>query len=138
MLQHDADADDAAQEAMVTIFARASDYDRTRAGAPWALAIAWYACRTLQKKRTRRREDLADAATDVPSESMPEEELEQQQLLAAAVSALDALSDTDRETLVATFWKEQQASASGATLRKRRERALDRLRTIFRRVYGLG
>jgi RNA polymerase sigma-70 factor (ECF subfamily) len=138
MLQHDADADDAAQDAMVTIFARVADYDRTRAGAPWALAIAGYACRTVRQKRVRRREDRDDVIADVPAASAPDQELEQQQVLAAAVAALDALSETDRETLLATYWEEHQASATGPTLRKRRERALDRLRSLFRRVYGLG
>lgn len=138
MLQHDADADDAAQDAMVTIFARVADYDRTRSGAPWALAIAGYACRTVRKKALRRREDRDDGLAELASGTLPDEELEQRQLLAAATAALDALSETDRETLLATYWEEHQASATGPTLRKRRERALDRLRGMFRRIYGLG
>jgi RNA polymerase sigma-70 factor (ECF subfamily) len=138
MLRHDADADDAAQDAMVTIFARVSDYDRTRAGLPWALAIAGYACRTTRKKRSRRREDLDHAVAEVAAPSQAEDALEQQQMLEAAVATLDVLSATDRETLLATYWEEHQASASGATLRKRRERALDRLRILFRSTYGLG
>jgi RNA polymerase sigma-70 factor (ECF subfamily) len=54
----------------------------------------------------------------------------------AAIAALGELSEADRETLIATFWDEA-ASVSGATLRKRRERALDRLKKTFRRLYGL-
>jgi len=46
------------------------------------------------------------------------------------------LSDSDRETLVATFWDEA-ASVQGPTLRQRRERALTRLRASFRKIYGL-
>ena len=42
---------------------------------------------------------------------------------------------TTFEDLVATLLDE--TTASGATLRKRRERALDRLRASFRRLYGL-
>jgi len=45
------------------------------------------------------------------------------------------LSDPDREVLVATF-ADESLSISGATLRKRRERALRRLRDAFRRLYG--
>jgi RNA polymerase sigma-70 factor (ECF subfamily) len=139
LLQHEADADDAAQDAMITIFARASDYDRRRAGMPWALAIAGFSCRTHRQKRARRREESDGAAhqlsTDSPS---ADEEIEKAELVAAAMGALDALTDVDRETLVATYWEERSASASGATLRKRRERALDRIRRIFRRFYGLG
>ena len=65
-----------------------------------------------------------------------EEELARQQLLTAAVEALGDLSVEDREVLLATFW-EEVASVSGATLRKRRERALKRLRDTFKRIYGL-
>ena len=67
----------------------------------------------------------------------PDEDAEQRDLVAAAMVALSSLSEVDRETLVSTYW-EEQASATGATLRKRRERALDRLRGLFRRMYGLG
>jgi RNA polymerase sigma-70 factor (ECF subfamily) len=49
---------------------------------------------------------------------------------------MSELAETDRETLLATFLDEA-TSVGGATLRKRRERALDRLRTSFRRLYGL-
>jgi RNA polymerase sigma-70 factor (ECF subfamily) len=58
-------------------------------------------------------------------------------LLRAALASLGELSELDKETLLATFWDEG-SSASGATLRKRRERALARLKASFRRLYGLG
>ena len=58
-------------------------------------------------------------------------------LVSAALTALGELSGMDRETLVATFWDEAPP-ASGPTMRKRRERALKRLRTAFRRLYGIG
>jgi RNA polymerase sigma-70 factor (ECF subfamily) len=53
----------------------------------------------------------------------------------AALTAMTELSELDQETLLASFL-EESATASGATFRKRRERALDRLRTAFRRLYG--
>jgi RNA polymerase sigma-70 factor (ECF subfamily) len=55
----------------------------------------------------------------------------------AARHALGELSPQDRETLVATFW-EEATNVTGATLRKRRERALTRLRDAFKRLYGIG
>lgn len=137
MLGNDADADDAAQDAMVTIFARVADYDRRRPGLPWALAVAAWSCRTVRKRRTRRREDGLAAAPVAVTDERPDDEAEQRDLVDAAMAALSSLSEVDRETLVSTYW-EEQASASGATLRKRRERALDRLRGLFRRMYGLG
>lgn len=135
LLRQDADAADAAQEAMQKILERASDYDRRRSAMPWAMAIAAWECRTIVRKRARRREVAVEGA-EHRSLFNPESELIQRDLEAAAVSVLGELSELDRETLISTFWGESP-SASGATLRKRRERALDRFRTTFRRLYGL-
>ncbi len=130
-----ADADDAAQQAMEKILTRASDYDPTRPALPWALAIAGWECRTLGRWRSRRRE-VSEAA--IPEHgAWPDLEFERRELGEAARRAMDELSLTDRETLMATFWHEA-AAVSGATLRKRRERALGRLRDAFRRLYGFG
>lgn len=137
MLGNDADADDAAQDAMVTIFARVGDYDRRRPALPWALAVAAWSCRTVRKRRVRRREEGLAAAPVAVAGERPDHDAEQRELVDAAMRALSSLSEVDRETLVSTYW-EEQASATGATLRKRRERALDRLRGMFRRIYGLG
>ena len=62
--------------------------------------------------------------------------LAQRELMQAAVAALGELSPEDQEALVATFW-EEATNVTGATLRKRRERALKRLRDTFKRLYGL-
>lgn len=136
LLNNEADAADAAQEAMHKVLERASDYDSDRPAMPWAMAIAGWECRTLARKRQRRREVAEDPGFERAGPH-PEEDFVEQDLIRAAVASLGELSDGDREALVATFWDEA-ASVSGATLRKRRERALDRLRKAFRRVYGLG
>jgi len=134
MLKHEADAADAAQQAMMKILERASEYDRRRPALPWALAIASWECRTVLKRRLRRRE-VADETVGTSTVGDEEEHI-QRQLVEAALAAMGTLSDLDKETLIATFW-EVSASAHGATLRKRRERAVDRLRAAFRRLYGL-
>lgn len=134
MLRNEADAADAAQQALEKILVRCSDYDRKRPALPWALAIAAWECRTLARKRTRRRELPEDVAPELGTDS--ENELTRRELVTAGIAALGELSAEDREVLVATFW-EEAASVSGATLRKRRERALKRLRDIFKRLYGL-
>jgi RNA polymerase sigma-70 factor, ECF subfamily len=134
MLKNEADAADAAQQALEKVLTRCQEYDRKRPALPWALAIAAWESRTLAKQRSRRRE--------LPDEQVPEpmvgseEDVAHQQLLSAAVGALGDLSEEDREALVATFW-EEAASVKGATLRKRRERALKRLRDTFKRLYGI-
>jgi RNA polymerase sigma-70 factor, ECF subfamily len=140
-LLHDpADAADAAQEAMQKILERApADYDPERPALPWALALAGWECRTLLRKRQRRRE-APEAASPEPATLHPEHEFVQRDLSRALREALGELSDLDRDSLLQTFWEraaEDPASGLPATIRKRRQRALARLRTAFRRLYGL-
>jgi RNA polymerase sigma-70 factor (ECF subfamily) len=135
ILKNEADAKDAAQQSMEKILARATDYDAKRPALPWALAISAWECRTLLRKRGRRKEASANSSKE-PATETTEEDLMRRNLTRAAVEAMGQLSDADRETLVATFW-EEVTNASGATLRKRRERALQRLRDIFKRTYGI-
>lgn len=134
LLKNDADAADAAQEAMQKILERASDYDKTRPALPWAMAIAAWECRTILRRRTRRRETYDAVPEAVRAHA--EAEYIGKELTNAALAALGELSEMDREALMATYW-DTASAVSGATLRKRRARALDRLRTAFRRIYGL-
>ena len=134
LLKNEADASDAAQEAMQKILERASDYDVSRPAMPWALAIAAWECRTLQRKRFRRREVLDDQEHDRAGDDQ-EEAIVKRELADAALAALGELSELDQETLLSTFADEAPA---GATFRKRRERALGRLRSTLRRLYGIG
>src|SRR5262245_57886815 len=50
------DAEDAAQDVLVKIFSRASEFDPARSALAWALGIASYEIRTIRKRRMRRRE----------------------------------------------------------------------------------
>lgn len=134
ILRNEADASDAAQQAMEKILARASDYDSRLPALPWALTIAGWECRTILRRRSRRRE-VPDEAPQAATEHA-EEGLARRSLVTAALAALDELSDTDRETLIATF-TDEPTTVSGATFRKRRERAVANLRIAFRRLYGL-
>ena len=137
LLTNEADASDAAQQAMEKILQRASDYDPKKSGTTWALAIAGWECRTILRRRSRRREvsdSLLSASADA-SENV-EGALAKRDLIDAALSALGDLSSADRDTLIATF-SDEAAAVAGATMRKRRERALGRLRVAFRRLYGL-
>src|SRR5436190_20458326 len=47
LLRHEADASDAAQQAMQKVLERASDYDPQRPALPWALTVAAWECRTF-------------------------------------------------------------------------------------------
>ena len=131
----EADAADAAQMAMEKLLERASEYDPKRPAMPWALAIAAWECRTLARRRSRRRETPEGEGPE-PAIEHAEATLEQRDLVRAALDALGELSPEDQEALIATF-TEEAASVGGATLRKRRQRALGRLKSAFRRLYGL-
>ncbi|MCA9612532.1 MAG: sigma-70 family RNA polymerase sigma factor [Sandaracinus sp.] len=139
-LENEADASDAAQQAMMKLMERASDYDADRPALPWALAIAAWECRTVLRRRARRREV---GASEMATEAMPgsttyelEPELVRRDLVRRALEAMNELSADDRATLAATFF-EESTDAAGATLRQRKARALDRLRAAMRRLYGL-
>jgi len=137
LLQSSADAEDAAQQAMEKILSRASEYDLSRPAQPWALGIAGWECRSLRKRTTRRRE-LSDEAAPDPRDARPgaDDALVERDLVAGAMAALGTLSSNDQETLLASYF-DRASAVSGATLRKRRERALDRLRVAFRRLYAI-
>jgi RNA polymerase sigma-70 factor, ECF subfamily len=132
MLRNDAEADDAVQQAMTKILERASDYDPKRPALPWALAIAAWEGKTILRKRGRRREApeaLAPELGGSDAELDAEQEMAARQLLTlalAAIEAIEQLSDIDRGVLEATFLDEP-AKSTGATVRKRRERAIVRL-----------
>lgn len=134
LLKNEADASDATQQAMAKIFERASDYDPSRPALPWALAIAAWECRTIRLRSIRRRE-VSDNALEDGAHDRGEDALLQRDLVTAALKAMGELSSTDRETLIATF-TDEGSDVLGATFRKRRERAVARLRTAFRRLYG--
>jgi len=135
-LGDEADAADATQEALQKVLERASDYDPARRALPWALALAGWECRTVARRRQRRRE-VPEAEAGVRPGADEEEAFAQRKLVEAAMAVMGTLSEQDRETLTATFW-EEAGPVAGATFRKRRERALTRLRQAFWRIHGLG
>ena len=73
-LASEADGEDAAQEAMVKLFARAASFDPGRDGLAWALTIAAWECRTARRRVGRRREAMLEeaAAAALPADGEPE------------------------------------------------------------------
>src|SRR5688500_5084991 len=90
LVKHDADGADAAQLAMVKVFERAADYDRTRPALPWALAIAAWECRTLKRWRQRRHEAPVEKADRIEVAG-GEQELVNRDLVRAALASLGEL-----------------------------------------------
>jgi RNA polymerase sigma factor (sigma-70 family) len=115
-----ADAEDAAQRALIRLFEQASDYDVSRDGLSWALEIAVWECRTLLKRRAREQAKRAEATEPLPT---PETLLERAQLERALSQTFSTLSASDRAALL--------DGLSGATWRKRRQRALVRLKALW-------
>ena len=119
-----ADGEDAAQAALVKIFARASEYDRERDAFPWALGITAWECRTLRRKRERRREQRG--VPDLPGEAGEAALI----LRLSADAVLGTLSPIDAETILSLATGRR--AAQGATFRKRLQRALARFRLAWR------
>jgi RNA polymerase sigma factor (sigma-70 family) len=134
-LASDQDAEDVAQEVFVRICSRITEFDRARDGLSWAFGIAGYEVMSQRRRQRRRRE-----VTDLPLEPYPdpgdsgEAALAQRQLLAALEQALGALTDDDRLMLGSVGGA--AAGVPAATHRKRKQRALERLRDVWRGLYG--
>ncbi len=135
-LGNEADAHDAAQLGLEKIFAQVATYDRNRSALAWCLAVVSWECRTMLRKRHRRREaSLVDATADVDPAPTPEERIIDAATLAALRAALEQLPPGDRETLEDAYFREL-AGAKTPAVRKRKERALERLRSIWRAIHG--
>jgi RNA polymerase sigma-70 factor (ECF subfamily) len=138
-LHHEQDAEDAAQEVFLRICSRISDFDRDRDGLSWAFGIASYEVMTHRRRQQRTRLTLDEAQVERhidPTES-PEESVIQSDILAALTQATGVLSEEDRVALeLAGAPHQLEFAVQGPTLRKRRQRALGRLRVIWRNLNG--
>jgi RNA polymerase sigma-70 factor (ECF subfamily) len=132
-----AESEDAAQESMLRIFSRASEFDPSRDALAWILGVAGWQIRTHRTRARRRREQ-----TDVGAErradraASPEEAAIARDLAVALDRALGQLPPGDAATLVA-YARGERPDVPGATFRKRVQRALGRLRARWRFDDGL-
>jgi RNA polymerase sigma-70 factor, ECF subfamily len=131
-----AEADDAAQAALMKIFARASEFDVAGDALRWVLGTAAYECKTLRQKQLRRREDAGVELDRASAEPSPEDTAIARDLQAAALEALGELRPRDIETLQAVM-QGTRPDVPSATFRKRLERALERLRSVWSSRHGL-
>jgi RNA polymerase sigma-70 factor, ECF subfamily len=129
-------AEDVAQEVLFRISSRISELDRTRDPLSWAFGIATFEIMTQRKRRQRRRETLVgDAMPDSPAAAQSvEDAVIQAEVQAALSEALGQLSPDDVEQLGLNG--PTRLGPATPAMRKRRQRALDRLRTIWRNIYG--
>jgi RNA polymerase sigma factor (sigma-70 family) len=137
MMHGDIDADDAAQEAMMKCFNQAASYDSQRPVLPWVLTISAWECRTMMQKRRRRREMVTENMPPSTS-TATNDDIMRRDLGDAVDAALSHLVPTDRAAVVAAFWQSDidENLPTTAVDRKRKQRALQRLRLIWRKLYG--
>ncbi|MBS2023016.1 MAG: sigma-70 family RNA polymerase sigma factor [Deltaproteobacteria bacterium] len=130
-------AEDAAQSALLKVFARAGEFDPARDALAWSFGVCVWECRTLRKSGQRRREEpLGDEALSLsdPARS-PHDDVELAQLIEAIESVAGTLRPDDR-ALVLLLARGDRPESASATFRKRVQRALDRLRCAWRLRHG--
>ncbi|MEQ8976340.1 MAG: sigma factor [Deltaproteobacteria bacterium] len=124
--------DDAAQLALIDVFENAHQYDPSRDALSWVLGITAYKCRTIEKKRQRRRWSDPPEHEPACDEPDPAAVAERADLLRAAKVILGEMSSHDAEAILASAGLVERPDVGGATYRKRLERALVR----FKRMWG--
>lgn len=131
------DAEDAAQQALMQVFARVSSYDPQRGPAlPWVLGIAAWEARSVRRRLARRREDplperpLASLGPD------PEGCAVQRSLDQALMQVVEGMSPMDRQTVLVMLEHQQRPPVAASTYRKRVQRALARLKIAFGGLHG--
>jgi RNA polymerase sigma factor (sigma-70 family) len=125
------ESQDAAQQALLALLSRASEFDPARDALAWALGIVAWEVRTVRRRKQRRREtsESADCVATGPS---PEEDAIARDLDSSVRTALDSLSEADAEALLAFAGSGPRPSIAPATFRKRVQRAVARFRDVWR------
>ena len=132
------EAEETAQETLVKIFLRAGEFDPSRSALAWALGIAAFEIRTVRRRRLRRREESSREGEleGIPGAGpTPEEEAMARDMERMLQEALGALRPEDAETL-RLYARGHRPAVAAATFRKRIERAMARLRGIWRTTDG--
>lgn len=137
LLGDGASAEDTAQEALMKVLGRIDEYDPARDALSWAFAITAFEARTVRKRTMRRREtDDGSLATAPALGADPEGSLVDAEIRFQIASAVDLLSEVDRAEIELYLGLAEADGPIGAAQRKRRQRALDRLKLIWRRLHG--
>ena len=126
------EAEDVAQEALLRVFSRASEFDRDRDALAWILGIAAWEIRTSRTRERRRREESLeedkhdrDAAYLSPEEAAVRRERDR-----LVGQALAALGPSDAATLQ-SYMSDERPAIAPATFRKRVQRAVERARALI-------
>lgn len=136
LLRNQADAEDAAQTAILKVFARIVDFDQTRDGLAWALGIAAFEARTILQKTRRRREDFAEPSRELQDiQPSAEELLIDHHARLTLTAVMGSLQQQDQLALAAILDPPELRSAPvDAAARKRKQRTIERLRAAWHRM----
>ncbi len=135
MLSTRADAEDAAQRALLKVFSRIADMDRTRDGVAWAVTIAAYEVMTTRRMSMRRREQGTDGLASMADERLlADEQMARDEMRAAVWATIGELPERDQEALAVML--DDRPVAGSETTRKRRYRALQRFRALWGKSNG--
>lgn len=131
------DAEDVAQETFLRICSRIADFDRSRDGLSWAFGIAKYEILTHRRRLQRRGEALDVTACTLAADPARSQEAEliAHELELAFEGVVGQLEPSDRAALGLED-VERRAGPVSTAARKRRQRAVERLRSLWRRLYG--
>ncbi len=135
-LRDEALALDAAQESMIRVFSRASEFARGAHVLPWFYAVCANEVRAIE----RRRGVLApnDAAPEEASgEASAEDQLQSAELHRALEHALASLDLESAEAISALLGESTKPEIAGATFRKRVSRAYAKLRILLGRYHAV-
>ena len=132
------EAEDLAQQALLKLFARIAEFDTSRDGVAWAFGIVVYEIKTLRRQEQRRRESPHDTVTEgiADTSQSPEALAIQADLSRALAAAIGQLSRDERAVLLPDDGAGQANPPSAAAHRKRRQRAVERLRAAWRRLHA--
>ncbi len=127
------EAEDAAQRALLQLFSKASCFDPKREALPWMLTFVINECRTVRTRRRRR--PMAELTAEPAGDAGPEEHLVRADLVRAVQDVVGVLGHEDHVAL--GLVEPTDDAPAPATRRKRKQRALGRLRSAWRRIHGV-
>lgn len=128
------EADDVTQAALLKLFEQASRYDPARDAYAWALTVTSWELRSARSRARRDRSAPLDHAVGHPSPgASPEDDAIQASEREHLREALALLAPVDREVIEQVL---SESHPSSATFRKRRERAMTRLRAFLKEIHG--
>jgi RNA polymerase sigma factor (sigma-70 family) len=125
-----ASADDAAQGALLKVFAHAARFVPGRRALPWFYAIVANEIRAA-RRQTGVYDSLADVERAAAHEGTHEDTLLERELLRALEHAIDALDAASAEAIRAQLGRDLRPELQSPTFRKRVSRAYARLRLLL-------